>query len=151
MKDGGSALLFANDGDEKLYYVAFTSTSTAQWRGDAHIFVVDASGAVRTEIAVRRAYWSQVAAGLYRALPSKSVYGEARPSPSPRRTLPRSAPPRVAARARPAGTRRSSPSNRAWRGGGGLPASRNCETRAAVVASGPVPCLCQGGLPPLQC
>ena len=82
VKDGGSALLFANDAsDEKLYYVAFTSTSTSRWRDDAHIFVVDASGAVRTEIAVRRSYWSQVAAGLYRALPSKSVYGESEDFP----------------------------------------------------------------------
>ncbi len=78
MSDGGSAVLFSNDAEDlKLYFVAFTTSSNVGSEGaKAFVFMVDGHGSVQTEISVRQHYWNAVAAGMYRALPSKSIYGE---------------------------------------------------------------------------
>merc|ERR1712070_720933 len=78
VSDGGSAVLFANDAnDEKMYFAAFTTSSNVGNEGaHAFVFMVDGHGAIQTEISVRQHYWNAVAAGMYRALPSKSIYGE---------------------------------------------------------------------------
>ena len=61
----------------KLYFVAFTTSSNVGSEGaKAFVFMVDGHGSVQTEISVRQHYWNAVAAGMYRALPSKSIYGE---------------------------------------------------------------------------
>ena len=48
---------------------------------NAYFFVVDEDGNARTEIKLARHYWDGVTAGVYRAVPFDTIYGEVSDSP----------------------------------------------------------------------
>ena len=75
--DGGSVTLY--DGE---YVVAFTVTpANGVYSKNAYFFVVDEDGNARTEIKLARHYWDGVTAGVYRAVPFDTIYGEVSESP----------------------------------------------------------------------
>ena len=85
MKEGGSVIRMADDANEEhRYFVGFTGTTYSQTnssRRHAQILEVDGKGDVQTTVRVHRDFWDLTESGLYRAIPSKSIYGETKDSP----------------------------------------------------------------------
>ena len=70
--------------EQHRYFVGFTGTTYSQTnssRRHAQILEVDGKGAVQTAVQVHRDFWDLTESGLYRAIPSKSIYGETKDSP----------------------------------------------------------------------
>lgn len=85
VRSGGSVIRMADDdSEEHRYFVGYTGTSDSQEatsRKYAYMFEADGKGTVVSEVKVARQYWDLVESGLYRAIPSKSLYGETKDSP----------------------------------------------------------------------